>query len=496
MAYTTNNKSSDNFNTALWTGDSTTPKTFVTGTFIPDLLWGKIRTKGYNHQIFDTVRGPGNEKELRPSDKEEEGGGNAETYGYVSAFTSTGFTATRGTDGAGDDYWNESPDTYVSWSWAAGGSAPTQTYKVVVVSDSGNKYRFRNSTDTATFGTSAVTLDLQEGGTYTFDVSDSTVNSHPFVLGTSSGVDGSYSTGVTYKLDGATKTYSQYTSGFSAATSRQLIITVGASAPTLYYNCSVHSGMGGQINTNSTHGSSNFDGSVQSLVSANQTAGFSIVKWTGTGSGEITVGHGLNDTPKFYFMKDLDTDGGGSGTDWFSYTKEIDGSVDYLFLNETDAKADSSVSGSPNSTTFPTISGTNGAVNYVAYCFANKPGYCKIGTYVGNGNASGRFIYTGFKPKFVIFKQTSSTGNWAIMDSTRSNRNVGNHTLATNLASAESSFGGGESVGGNSNKVDLVSNGIKIREASAYNNSDGATYLYFAIGQTMVGSNNVPATAR
>ena len=116
----------------------------------------------------------------------------------------------------------------ILWNWKAGGTAPTQTYKVVVVSDSGNKYRFRNSTDTATFGSSAVTLDLQEGGTYTFDVSDSTLNSHPFVLGTSSGVDGSYSTGVTYKLDGVTKTYSQYTSGFSSATSRQLIITVPA----------------------------------------------------------------------------------------------------------------------------------------------------------------------------------------------------------------------------------------------------------------------------
>ena len=100
---------------------------------------------------------------------------------------------------------------------------PTKTYKVVVVSDSGNKYRFRNSTDTATFGSSAVTLDLQEGGTYTFDVSDSTLKSSicfRYIFGT----DGSYSTGVTYKLDGVTKTYSQYTSGFSSATSRQLII--------------------------------------------------------------------------------------------------------------------------------------------------------------------------------------------------------------------------------------------------------------------------------
>ena len=100
-----------------------------------------------------------------------------------------------------------------------GGTSPSKTYTVKVVSDSGNKYRFDD------FGTSAVTLDLQEGGTYTFDGSDSSVNSHPFVLGTSSGTDGSYSTGVTYQLDGVSKTYSQYTSGFASATTRKLIIT-------------------------------------------------------------------------------------------------------------------------------------------------------------------------------------------------------------------------------------------------------------------------------
>ena len=175
----------------------------------------------------------------------------------------------------------------IFWSWLMGGTTASQTYKVVVVSDSGNKYRFRNSTDTATFG-SSVTLDLQEGGTYTFDVSDSTMSSHAFVLGTSSGVDGSYSTGVTYKLDGVTKTYSQYTSGFSSA----FIKTINYCRlpfTTLYYNCSVHSGMGGQINTNSTHGSSNFDGSIQSLVCANATPGCSIVKYSGTGSSQ-TIG--------------------------------------------------------------------------------------------------------------------------------------------------------------------------------------------------------------
>ena len=139
------------------------------------------------------------------------------------------------------------------------------------------------------------------------------LNSHPFVLGTSSGVDGSYSTGVTYKLDGVTKTYSQYTSGFASATSRQLIITVLVQHTTLYYNCSVHSGMGGSINTNSTFGSSNFDGSIQTLVSANTTAKFSIIKWTGTGSAG-TIAHGLGVTPGMIFVKKT------SQTDsWFVY---------------------------------------------------------------------------------------------------------------------------------------------------------------------------------
>ena len=136
-------------------------------------------------------------------------------------------------------------------------SAPSKTYAVTVVSDSGNKYRFDG------FGTSAVTLDLQEGGTYTFDQSHSSNSGHPFRFGTSAnGSD--YTTGVT----------TSGTPGNSGAYTR---ITVAAGAPTLYYACSAHSGMGGQANTNSTSGSSNFSGTIQSNNSANVDAGFSIV---------------------------------------------------------------------------------------------------------------------------------------------------------------------------------------------------------------------------
>ena len=121
MAYTTINKPTEHFTTTTWTGDNTSPKTFTTGTFKPDFLWGKDRDNAYSHQVYDTTRGAGNDKELTPNSNIAEGANNGDEYGYVSAFTSTGFTATRGTDSAGDDYWNESPDNYVAWSWKANG---------------------------------------------------------------------------------------------------------------------------------------------------------------------------------------------------------------------------------------------------------------------------------------------------------------------------------------------------------------------------------------
>ena len=487
MAYTTINKSTTHFNTKLYTGNAT-DNTGITGVgFRPDWTWLKDRTNANHHRIYDSVRGA--TKAIYSSLTSAEG---TVTTGLKS-FDSDGFTLGTGSDENGNSA------NFVSWNWKAGGTAPSKTYKVVVVSDSGNKFRFRNSTDTATFGSSAVTLDLQEGGTYTFDGSDSTNSSHPFVLGTSSGVDGSYSTGVTYKLDGVTKTYSQYTSGYSSATSRQLIITVAASAPTLYYNCAVHSGMGGQINTNDTTGSSNFDGGIQTKVSTNSTSGFSIVQWTGTGS-TATIGHELGSKPELIIIKNLD-----STTDWRVFHHKIPGTLGTrsVRLNNTDYyNSDNShfndTAPGDSVITLGSSTSTNGnGTRYVAYCYKGIEGFSRFGSYVGNGSADGAFIYTGFKPAFFIFKRIDGGGeNWAFADEARNYANVSNHTLAANSANAESSFGGGENVFGGSNKIDIVSNGIKIREASNYNNTSSATYLYIAFGQTLVGSNNVPATAR
>tara|TARA_Y100000589_G_scaffold324300_1_gene360262 strand:- start:170 stop:1618 length:1449 start_codon:yes stop_codon:yes gene_type:complete len=481
MAYTTINKSTAHFNTKLYTGNGGSNS--ITGIgFQPDFVWSKCRDDSHNHQLFDSVRGATNR--LR-SDTNGVETTHAES---LKTFDSDGFTMGTQTNV------NQNSATYVSWNWLAGGTAPTKTYKVVVVSDSGNKFRFRDTADTTTFGSSAVTLDLQEGGTYTFDGSDSTNSSHPFVLGTSSGVDGSYSTGVTYKLDGVTKTYSQYTSGYSSATSRQLIITVASGAPTLYYNCSVHSGMGGQINTNTTFGSSNFDGNLQSLVSANSTAGISIVRYTGNGSASATLGHGLGGVLNQIWQKDL------TATDsWHCNTNapgtDLGMSSGYGLYFNNDNTAQNPADGSMDNFTATTFGfnangGNVNAVNEnnipcIAYCFRSVPGFSSFGYYLGNGDVNGPFINTGFKPAFVMTKRHNGTSDWLICDNKRPGYNVINKKLFPNTSGTEDSY----------DSFDFVSNGFKIRSSGSGHNADGAKFVYMAFGQTCVGSNNIPATA-
>jgi len=470
MAYTAVDKALSFFRPYNHTGTGSSGTVTDVG-FTPDMFWHKNRANNQGHGIIDSLRGNGNYISSNTNNQQLSDVG---SYGI----TSGGFTFPNG-----DAFFNGSGNQIIFWSWLMGGTAPTKTYKVVVVSDGGNKYRFRNSTDTATFGTSAVTLDLQEGGTYTFDVSDSTLNSHPFVIGTAAN-SSEYSTGVTYKLDGVTKTYSEYTSGFSSATSRQLIITVPASAPALYYWCSVHSGMGGAINTNATTGSSNFDGDVQTRCHANTTSGCSIVKWTGTGS-PVAIGHDLGQKPDIMFVKRL-----GSSTNWTVYTDAIDGTNDYFVLNGTDA-ANNSSNPVATSTTFQK-NDTN-AEEVIAYCFANKPGFSRIGRYVGNGTSNGPFVYTGFKPSFVLYKGAvggNAVDNWEIIDNARHTGSPGNpqdDVLYPNLNNAE-----GQDA---TDRMDLVANGFKLKTNGSDYNGSGQTYLYMAFGQTLVGSNNIPSTA-
>ena len=446
----------EHFNTLLYTGNGSTQS--ITGlNFAPDWVWIKERSSTSSHALGDTVRGALKVLESDTTDTE------ASTSTNFVSFDSNGFTHGNG------GRVNESGQTYVAWNWN-GGDAASKTYRVVVSSagGSGNKYRFRNSANSATFAADAVTLDLEEGGTYTFDGSDSTMASHPIKLSTTAngthGGGSSYNTGVTYELDGSTVTESAYVSGYSSATSRKLIITVAASAPTLYYYCHVHSGMGGQINTNSTKGSTNFDGSVQSTVKANTTAGFSIVTYTRNG-GSITVGHGLGVAPNIHIRKRR----ASAADSWIAYNTIIDGSMDYLLLNNTDAKGDSGFT-APTSTTF----NDDGTGNMVVYAFSEVAGYSKFGMYKGTGSTDGAFVYTGFRPALVITKQTNAAGSWFLFDNKRNGSNETEPYVMANVSNTEATDLG----------WDLLSNGFKNRNSYVATNSLGADYLYLAFAES------------
>ena len=212
---------------------------------------------------------------------------------------------------------------------------------------------------------------------------------------------------------------------------------------------------------------SNTAGSITSTVSANTTSGFSVVTWTGNATDNASVGHGLGVAPKMVIIKNRSTSAG-----WPVYTNVIDGSMDALYLNLTDSKADTGRN-QFTSSVFYVSSGTdtNGSGNsLVAYCFAPVAGYSAFGSYTGNGSADGPFVYTGFRPAFVLTKRTDSTSDWQLMDSSRNTYNVANTALFPNTADADTS----------GYSKDFLSNGFKIRDSGASLNASGGTYIYMA----------------
>ena len=224
-----------------------------------------------------------------------------------------------------------------------------------------------------------------------------------------------------------------------------------------------------------------------SAVSINTTSGFGIYKYTGTGSAG-TIAHGLGAIPEMVITKGLDSASkrwsvGHQGIAW---THE-------LFLETDEAKGVTSGAWNdtnPTDTLITLGTGGNGnssGVNYIMYAWTPISGYSKFGSYIGNGNADGTFIFTGFKPAFVMIKHTNGTSNWTINDTGRDPTNVNNLRLFPNQNVAESS---------GSDSMDMLSNGFKLRSTDGGNNGSGDSYIYMAFGQSLVGSNNVPCTAR
>jgi len=362
MAYTTIDDGSAHFQTVIWTGNDSNPRTISHGgnsDMQPDWLWHKLRSGILSHMMYDSTRGVG--KRLHPDQNAAEI--SQEDTGTITAFTSDGFTVDEGT--SNDLYVNDGSRTYVSWGWKANGGTTTS------VSASGS---------------------------------------------------------------GAT----------------QIVA--------------------------STH-------------QANTEAGFSIVTFTAPsiGSGnDFTVSHGLGGVAEMIILKRRN----GTGN-WHVYHKGT-GNLGATFLNLDNAFTDAEYFGDtdPTSTVFSQSEGsaTDPGHTLIAYCFKSIQGYSKIGSYIGNGNAShSPFIYTGFKPAWVIVKGTSSSREWFIFDGTRDPINpFAKYVKAESTdAEATSAFG------------DFCSNGFKIRSDGASYNANAQTFIYMAFAEhPFVSSEGVPVTAK
>ena len=236
-------------------------------------------------------------------------------------------------------------------------------------------------------------------------------------------------------------------------------------------------------------GSANTDGSINTTAtSANTTSGFSISKYTGTGSN-ATVGHGLGAVPKVVLVKGI-----GHTSQWYMYHIGTDANG-VMLLDGTAAKTTDTVSWQNTTPTSSVFSigndgGTNGSGNtYIAYCFAEKTGFSKFGSYTGNGNADGPFVYTGFKPSYINLKRTDNTGHWIMKDWQTPGYNQNDYYLWSDASDAETSA---SSLG-----IDFLSNGFKLRGTAGNSNGSGGTFIYMAFAEEpLVASNGTPATAR
>jgi len=223
----------------------------------------------------------------------------------------------------------------------------------------------------------------------------------------------------------------------------------------------------------------NNDGSIASQVRASAASGFSIVSWTGTGANG-TLGHGLNAEPELIIVKLRNNT---VGHDWSVYSKPT-GNTHLIKLNESGGA--SSAPTAWNNTT-PTSSvftvGSGDAVNentkdVIAYCFAPVKSYSSMGKYIGNGNASGPFVFTGFKPALIFYKRTDSSGYWRLMDNKRDPHNVAYHALFPNDPAVEASTQGNTQY-----DIDFLSNGFKLRTTLASSNASGGTFIYYAVAE-------------
>ena len=288
---------------------------------------------------------------------------------------------------------------------------------------------------------------------------------------------GAYGTNDYYYLRSNTTAAQDHTTDFHNFASDGFIVSGTGS----YFNASGNTFVGWNWRANGGTTASNSNGDLTSTVQVDPSGGFSIVTYTGTlsGAGTETVGHGLSVAPNFIITKVT-----GQVGNWWVWSDEFTSWNYGMNLNTTSALFDKSGNGSmsaPTSTVFDTnwTDGMNDEQGNIAYCFANIEGYTRSGSYVGNGDDDGTFVYTGFRPAFIIIKE-KIIDSWLMYDDKRFGINTsasgGNSTLYPDDAASEGVGGGGRA-------IDILSNGFKLRTSNATGNANGGNYLYFAMAE-------------
>ena len=305
-------------------------------------------------------------------------------------------------------------------------------------------------------------------GTYWHQLTDSVRGNNYQIASNSNGLGGSSSTGIT----------SWNSDGFALGSNTDFNNNTYS-----FVSWNWKAGTAVSGNTGGSGSYKTYTGSV------NTTSGFSIIKYTGNGTLGHTIPHHLGVAPSMMIIKIT----AGDTSDWYVYHKSL-GNTGIMFLSNTNAVSNSNAywnSTTPTSSVFTVGDQTGNNSNnntFISYNFAEVPGFSKFGSYTGNGNADGPFVYTGFKPAFVLIKNSSqNNGWWQMTDNARNPFNVVEKAIFSNVTDSEYDSG--------NYATDFVSNGFKLRNSTAGSNVNGDVYIYMAFGQTIVGTNNIPNNA-
>ena len=464
------------FDITLYTGNGS-GQTISGLDFSPDWAWIKRRSGSTDHCINDTVRGAGKQLNINQNYAEVTNTNN------FAAFTSDGFTVGNGsqTNAANP------PETHVAWTWDAGesntsitaGSLNSTAYNTDRVWSNGiaNSNSDFDQAKTNAFNGNRSDM-LRSGGNQllvTLNFSPAlTVNNSIEILG-----EGWPTAGATFvfTVDGSTttKTTSQgrpATFDVSGSLTRITMQNVSSNGRTYLTYIKVD----GKELIDSNITPPNIP-SIASTVRANQSAGFSIVSYQGNNTGGATIGHGLNAQPKFIVVKDRDSTSG-----WWAVYHDGVGAGKGGYLNDGQAfSAQSHWSYSdPSSSVFYVGANANTNANqndFIAYCFAPVEGYSAFGSYTGNGSADGPFIYTGFRPRWLMIKSSSNSGeDWLLLDTSRDPSNTANSTaMYASQRHADNST--------NAITTDILSNGFKCIGTNAAINANNYTYIYHAFAE-------------